>query len=147
MFKHILVAVDGSVAAAHALALADRIAGAARLSALTVVPDYTTAEFARAVFLNRPDVHDLRDALAGQGQRLLDKCLANRGPTALPVHTLVAVSDDPAAEIVEAARREQCDLIVMGSRGRGRITSAMLGSQAQRVLATAKVPVLVVPGP
>ena len=145
MFRHILVAVDGSAAAAQALALADRIAGDACLSALTVVPDYTTADFARAVFLNRPDVHDLRDALADQGHRLLDAARAHRGPNARPMHRLVAVSDDPASEIVEAAQREGCDLIVMGSRGRGRMASALLGSQVQRVLATAKVPVLVVP--
>ena len=145
MFTHILVALDGSAAAAQALELADRIAGNARLSALTVVPDYTTADFARAVFLNRPDVHDLHAALIGQGQQLLDVSLAGRSTTARPVHKLVAVSDEPASEIVEAARREGCDLIVMGSRGRGRIASALVGSQAQRVLATAKVPVLVVP--
>ena len=145
MFTHILVAVDGSAAAAQALALADRVAGNARLSALTVVPDYTTADFARAVFLNRPDVHDLHDALTRQGHQLLDVSLAGRSTTARPVQKLVAVNDDPASEIVEAAHREGCDLIVMGSRGRGRIASALVGSQAQRVLATAKVPVLVVP--
>jgi nucleotide-binding universal stress UspA family protein len=147
MFTHILVAVDGSAAAAQALALADRIAGNARLSVMTVVPDYTTADFARAVFLNQPDVHELRDALTREGHRLLDSLLAARSPTARPVHPLVAVSDDAAREIVEAADREGCDLIVMGSRGRGRVASALLGSQAQRVLATAQVPVLVVPPP
>ena len=145
MFTHILVAVDGSAAAAQALALADRIAGNARLSALTVVPDYTTADFARAVFLNRPDVHDLHESLTRQGHQLLEASLVARSPTARQVHTLVAVSDDPASEIVEASHREGCDLIVMGSRGRGRIASALLGSQVQRVLATSEVPVLVVP--
>ena len=147
MFKHILVALDGSAASEHALALADRIAGHARLSALTVVPDYTTAEFARAVFLNRPEFHELRAALASQGQKLLDASLGKRGPAARPADRMVSISDDPASEIVEAAQRAGCDLIVMGTRGRGRVTSALLGSQVQRVLATSPVPVLVVPAP
>jgi nucleotide-binding universal stress UspA family protein len=58
-------------------------------------------------------------------------------------HPIVAVSDDAATEIVEAAAREHCDLVVMGSHGRGRVASALLGSQVQRVLAMSKVPVLV----
>jgi nucleotide-binding universal stress UspA family protein len=145
MFKHILVALDGSATAAQALALADRLAGDSRLSALTVVPDYSTSDFARAVFLNQPDVHDLHKSLAHQGQQLLDASLAALGPHARPVHKLVEIGDDAASAIVEAAQRHRCDLIVMGSRGRGRIAAALLGSQAQRVLATSKVPVLVVP--
>ena len=147
MFKHILVAVDDSEQAARALDFGLRLAGEGRVSVLTVVPDYSTTEYAQAVFINQPEMHDLRKSLASHGQKALDALLAAHRKRGVRPHALVAVSDDAAGEIVEAARREHCDLIVMGSRGRGRVAAALLGSQVQRVLATSPVPVLVVPAP
>ena len=49
-----------------------------------------------------------------------------------------------AEEIVKAAERTGCELIVMGSHGHSPIGNLVLGSVAQRVLATCKVPVLIV---
>lgn len=143
MFKHILVATDGSDHADKAVALALRIAGDARVSALMVVPDYGTAEFARAVFTNGPDVDGLRKILAAEGRRRLDAVLASHGAHAKRVERLVAVGDYPYRDIVETAGRERCDLIVMAPRGRGALATALLGSQTQRVLALSTVPVLV----
>lgn len=51
---------------------------------------------------------------------------------------------DPAEEIVRLARLRDADLIVVGSRGRGAVTSAVLGSVSQRVVHEADRPVLVV---
>jgi nucleotide-binding universal stress UspA family protein len=50
----------------------------------------------------------------------------------------------PAQEILQAADKTHADLIVMGSHGHGAIGSLLLGSITQKVLASAKVPVLVV---
>lgn len=52
---------------------------------------------------------------------------------------------DPAQEIVEAARDQAADLIVMGSRGMSPIQGLLLGSVTNRVLHQAERPVLVVP--
>ena len=46
--------------------------------------------------------------------------------------------------ILETAKAEDCDLIVMGSHGRKGIEALVLGSVAQKVLTHAKVPVLIV---
>jgi nucleotide-binding universal stress UspA family protein len=51
---------------------------------------------------------------------------------------------DEATEIVAAAQRWNADLIVVGSRGRGAIARAVLGSVARSVLLNAKCSVLVV---
>ena len=53
-------------------------------------------------------------------------------------------SGKPATDIVEVAKTWPADLIVMGSHGRGRIQSLLLGSVAQEVLHHAPCPVLVV---
>jgi nucleotide-binding universal stress UspA family protein len=50
---------------------------------------------------------------------------------------------DPAEEIIAAATRLDADMIVMGSRGMGRLGSAILGSVASAVLRSAPCPVLV----
>lgn len=50
---------------------------------------------------------------------------------------------DPAEEIIGAAHRERADLIVVGSRGHGRLAGLLLGSVAQKVLAHAPCAVLV----
>ena len=50
---------------------------------------------------------------------------------------------DPAEEIIGVAQREKADLVVVGSRGHGRLAGLLLGSVAQKVMAHASCPVLV----
>ena len=54
------------------------------------------------------------------------------------------VVGSPAAEIVEASRREKARMIVMGTHGRGLLGRVLMGSVAQRVVADCDVPVLLV---
>lgn len=49
----------------------------------------------------------------------------------------------PAAVILEAARSEHADLIVIGSRGLGGVKGMLLGSVSSAVVQNSKVPVLV----
>jgi len=49
----------------------------------------------------------------------------------------------PYLEIIKAARRRRCDLIVMASHSRRGISRLLLGSQTSKVLALAEAPVLV----
>ena len=61
----------------------------------------------------------------------------------VPCATLMEHSDHPHDAICQVAKRQQCDLIVMASHGRRGLTGLLLGSETQRVLAHADVPVLV----
>jgi nucleotide-binding universal stress UspA family protein len=61
--------------------------------------------------------------------------------------TTIVVSGHAAAEILKRLREGRHDLLVMGTRGLGRVSSALLGSVSQAVLHEAEVPVLVVRGP
>jgi nucleotide-binding universal stress UspA family protein len=62
----------------------------------------------------------------------------------LQIRTEVVKQDLPYRAIVEAARRHGCDLIVMASHGRKGLSGLLLGSETQRVLLHAPIPVLVV---
>ena len=57
------------------------------------------------------------------------------------------VAGHPSDVILERLREGRHDLLVMGTRGLGRVGSALLGSVAQAVLHAAEVPVLVVREP
>jgi len=147
MFKHILVATDGSKLGDKAISAALKLAatcGKAKVTALMVVPDYSTQQFTEAVFTNGPSPKQMRQRLAAEGARTLDAALAKHASAGFKVEPMVAISDYPYDQIVEHAKKLKCDLIVMASRGRGAVKSALLGSQTTHVLSLASVPVLVV---
>ena len=61
--------------------------------------------------------------------------------------TTIVVAGHPSDVILERLVEGRHDLLVMGTRGLGRVGSALLGSVAQAVLHAAEVPVLVVREP
>ena len=61
--------------------------------------------------------------------------------------TTQLLDGDPARELLRLAREGDFDVIVMGSRGRGRVTAALLGSVSNRVMHDADVPVIVIHRP
>ena len=61
--------------------------------------------------------------------------------------TSIVVAGHPAPVILGRLREGRHDLLVMGTRGLGRVGSALLGSVSQTVLHAAPVPVLVVREP
>jgi nucleotide-binding universal stress UspA family protein len=138
MYRNILVAVDGSKESK--LALADAIDLALESNArLTIVHVATqppgvlrSTAAGAAVAAELPAYHD----------RVLRQ-MVDAVPKELPVTTLL-LEGSPAREIVKAARERDHDLIVIGSRGRGRARAALLGSVSHEVLHDAPVPVLVV---
>ncbi|HEY8880663.1 MAG TPA: universal stress protein [Roseateles sp.] len=143
-FEHVLVATDGSPMADKALELALRVANGSRVTALTVVHDYGLPEYLHAAVRGRPDAQLLREELLAEGRRLLGDAVARVARDNTPVEQQVVLSGKaPCHEIVAAASRQGCDLIVMSSHGLGGRMAGLLGSQTQAVLSLAAVPVLV----
>ena len=141
-YRHVLVAFDGSpdawLALEHAIAIAQSFR--ARLALVAVVPP--PPPFAWQAPGGLVQVHEAQ-------QTELDHRLreaADSVPEDLPVtHRLL--DGDPGREILRAAREGDHDLIVLGSRGRGRMSTALLGSVSRRVMHDAPVPVMVVHRP
>jgi nucleotide-binding universal stress UspA family protein len=58
---------------------------------------------------------------------------------------LLEAAGDPAEKLIDIARRDAVDLIVVGRRGRGRLAGLLLGSVSQKLASLAPCGVLVVP--
>lgn len=144
VFKHILVATDGSRFADKAVELALRIACGARVTALLVAYDYGLADYVRAAVSHRPDAQELREEILAEGRRTLEEVIARVADGAPFMERCVVLCDGaPCHEIVAKAQRDGCDLIVMASQGLGGKLPGVVGSQTLAVLSSATVPVLV----
>jgi nucleotide-binding universal stress UspA family protein len=143
-YRKILVAVDGSAASNKGLTEALRLAKAegASLRILHVVNDYVVMASMGGVAPPR----DLGPLLRESGERILARARALAAKQRLkPVVVLREVLSGPAAEsIVREAKKQRADLIVLGTHGRRGLRRLVLGSDAEQVVRTASVPVLLV---
>jgi nucleotide-binding universal stress UspA family protein len=144
MFKHILLATDGSEASAHAAQLAVDLARVhdARLTALYVVDPYPYLGIGETNPLGFQAYMSAAHDHAAQAHARV-AALCDKGGK--PVQVALRLAEDVRAGegIVNAAREAGANLIVVGSHGRGAIGRMLLGSVAARVVANAPVPVLV----
>ncbi|HEX4883660.1 MAG TPA: universal stress protein [Casimicrobiaceae bacterium] len=145
MFRHILVPTDGSPAAARAAAAAVLLAKAtgAKVTGFFAAPPATPIvfdEFLPAGYMP-PDEHaDMIDRMARKYLGVIEKLAAEAG---VPCEVAHVTSDFPADAILEAAAQRKCDLICLAPHAHRGLTTFLLGSQTQKVLAHAKIPVLV----
>jgi nucleotide-binding universal stress UspA family protein len=138
MYRNILVAVDGSKESK--LALADAIDLALESNAKLTLVHVSSAP--PGIIRTTPAGAAVAEELPAYHSKVL-RTMVDLVPQELPVTTLL-LDGNPAHEIVKAAKEYDHDLIVIGSRGRGRATAALLGSVSHEVLHEAPVPVLVV---
>jgi nucleotide-binding universal stress UspA family protein len=97
---------------------------------------------------------DAKEALIGKRRdralvgkildRFSEKARADFGDNAIPSDEIIVKRGNPVEIILETAQEKECDLIVMGTHGRGALADAMLGSTARRVVRRSQKPVLMV---
>lgn len=137
----ILIAIDGSQAsldaARHALLLARDGLRAGFVLATVQDPTYL---YERVL---APDAEVLERVTGSVGARALSRAEALFKEAGVPYEREIG-SGDPAATLVEMARRQQCTAIVMGARGMGALRGVLLGSVSHGVLQRATVPVTIV---
>src|SRR5512139_1921700 len=145
MYKHILIATDGSELAgralAHGLALARELN--APVTVVTVTQPWSAPEMAlfSAGKANLDPVRQFEDMAAASAKVILDAAAQNAGVTCEFVHI---PDQHPAEGIIAIAEQKSCDLIVMASHGRRAVKRLLLGSQVNEVLVHSKVPALIV---
>lgn len=140
--QHILLATDGSEGARRATDVAAELSRAVggRLSIVTVGGEVTdeVKQFAHTE-------GSIPDAIEGFSSQILHQAkniAENAGVAAIDTRSGWG---DPAEVIIEIARREKVDTIVVGRRGRGRLAGLLLGSVSQKLASLAPCTVVIVP--
>lgn len=145
MYKHILIPTDGSALARAAAAAGVRLAKklGARVTGFHAAPPATPVEYKGLwpVGYREPArAARLIEKVARKHLAVVEEAARRAGVRCKVEHV---TSDFPAEAIVAAARRNGCDLVFMPTHGRRGFRNSMLGTQTQKVLALAKIPVLV----
>ncbi len=143
MFKRILVPTDGSDITAKAIdtALDLAKAGSGQMYAVSIKEPFPYSAISEMQPVPPQEFYDAQERIAaGRVKAVVDA--AQAAGVACSGHTVEALH--PWEAILDHAKAQQCDLIVMASHGRRGVAALLLGSETQRVLIHSSLPVLIV---
>ncbi|HVJ73943.1 MAG TPA: universal stress protein [Casimicrobiaceae bacterium] len=146
MYKHLLVATDGSKlsgkAVTHAIALAKPLG--AKLTAFYAAPEMPMPVYAEGVVFQPLSKKEYTASMAKEASKVLDAVVAKAKAAGVSCAAAHAIAPSPWEAILAAAKKSGCDAIVMASHGRRGVSALLLGSETQKVLTHGKTPVIVV---
>jgi nucleotide-binding universal stress UspA family protein len=143
MFKRILVPTDGSEITAKAIDTAVELAkaGDGQLFVVSVKEPFPYSAISEMQPVPPQEFYDAQERIAaGRVKSVVDA--AKAAGVACSGHTVEALH--PWEAILDHAKAQQCDLVVMASHGRRGVAALLLGSETQRVLIHSTLPVLIV---
>ncbi len=135
--KRILVPMDGSKTCFHAL---DEAIELARVCHATILGIHAIS-FVPAEFM--PSVVPYRIYQKKEAGKFLEKARLLAAKKGIMFHYAI-VFGNPVDQIINISRSKKADLIVIGSRGKGRLSEAFFGSISNAVLHKSTIPVLLV---
>jgi len=147
MYRHILIATDGSElankAVTHGIALAKSLK--VPVSVVTVTEGWSSFDMAREARLgNQSPIARYEEMAAVAAHNVLEKAAQVAKSQGVPCELVHVQDQHPAEGIIATAKDKGCDLIVMASHGRRGLDRILLGSQTNEVLTHSKVPALIV---
>lgn len=144
MFKHILISTDGSPVSNKAAK-----AGIALASALHAkVTAYCALETMQPIYtegyaFDQKTIDQLEEGARKVGQKRVDAIGKIAKAARVPFTSTVTKAYAPYEGIIDAAKKQKCDVIFMASHGRRGFSKLIMGSVTQEVLAHSKIPVVV----
>lgn len=148
MFRHLLVATDGSELGDKALKVGLELAKT-HISKITIVtstdPISTGLGTGGFGMVDAASiVKQLEQIYAAEAKQILDAAKVASSEMGLEIGAVYVPRQRAADSILNTSEKFSCDVVIMGSHGRQGLQKLLLGSQAAAVLATSKIPVLIV---
>lgn len=143
MYKRILVSTDGSDISQKAVQSAVDIAksGGAELFAISVKEPFPYSAISEMQPVPPQEFYDAQERIANERVKAVVD-VAAAAAVKCQAHTVEALH--PWEAILDHAKNQACDLIVMASHGRRGLSALLLGSETQKVLTHSSIPVLVI---
>ncbi len=145
MYRKILIATDGSDSSTkssrHGVKLAKALGS--DVLVLYVINEMAISKVIASLVLKGTSEDDLRGALKASAEKIVAEVAKMGEASGVRVEPFIR-EGDPASMILDLARIEGVDLILMGSHGEGGITKRLIGSVAQKVLNWSLTPVMIV---
>lgn len=144
MYKHLLITTDGSETAQKGVDAGIALAKAlgAKATIITVTEPFPI--YAVSSVYVPPEFANYDTVQKEFADKVLGAAKAAASAAGVEAHTLYVPNSHPSEAIVEAAKNQGADLIVMASHGRRGLGRLVLGSQTADVLTNAGAPVLVI---
>jgi nucleotide-binding universal stress UspA family protein len=146
MFKHILVATDGSKLSGKAIRTAVRLAAAtgAKVTGSYVIAPYVAPMYGEAaIYVPAVSPRRYKELTQREAKKALAAVEIEARTAGVEYRGASITANSPWEGIVRTARSKGCDLIVMASHGRRGLAGLVLGSETTKVLTHSKIPVLV----
>jgi nucleotide-binding universal stress UspA family protein len=142
MYQRILVPTDGSEITSKAVQAAVDLArnGGGQLFTISVKEPFPYSAISEMQPVPPQEFYDAQERIAAARVKAVSDAAQAAG-VACSAHTVEALH--PWEAILDHAKAQGCDLVVMASHGRRGVAGVLLGSETQKVLVQAKVPVLV----
>lgn len=132
MFERIVVAIDGSAQAGKALEIACDLAKKYG-SELHLVHSPQIETTAIAVGSGAVEIAPSAQEIIKAGEHVMHSAVDKAKSLGCTPEKCVIGNDDPATEILKELKASDADLVVMGRRGLGGVSSLLLGSVSQKV--------------
>lgn len=145
MYQNILLPTDGTPLSTAAIRAGIRLAAGlgSRVTGVYVAPVPTPLVYRKLLPVGFDTLSHNKQAIREASQRHLDVIQRAAKAAGVACDTVAVTSDFPADAIIDVARKRKCDLIFMASHSRKGLQGLLLGSQTQKVLAHAGLPVLI----
>lgn len=145
MYQHILIPTDGSEFSQRAISTGVNLAKilGAKVTGLTVTVPWQSIPMAEIALTVPVEEYNKKATERAHTDLAVIREAAEMAD--IECDTVHCIGDFPYQEIIATAKSKHCDLIVMASHGRRGVAALLLGSETQKVMTHAQLPVLVCP--